>query len=248
MSSGATYHNAIVEVDLSNLPTAERVRKAQCGSMHCVLLTFNGLVATWGKGKYLGMTPAALALAETRVPTVINPFFPRLSSIFAIDIAVGSNHTLVASSDGTMFGFGDSPYLQFAATVRTQVPTEISPLSGELVGHKIDTVSASRSAWSLSLESRGRCSSFLSSDPRSCNSRFGLGSCTGDNVCTCVGPYVTGSTCSVIDAKAASASNVDIFPLVTIPAQVTIAQNEVLELVPTISGGSRYFKTFGYSL
>ncbi|XP_071953933.1 probable E3 ubiquitin-protein ligase HERC4 [Antedon mediterranea] len=150
-----------------------------CGGWHSFALTVSGAVFGWGYNNFgqLGLNDRKDHLAPTHLKS--------LRSQQVKYIACGENHSVMLTSNGGVFTFGDGTNGQLGHNVNTD---EINPKKViELMGSTVTQVVCGRKHTLAFVCSSGRIYSFGSSD----NGQLGLGSWASHNSpMTVKGPWV----------------------------------------------------------
>ncbi len=117
--------------------SGHRITRIAAGYSQTVLLSADGTVFTFGRGAWLGHGDDR---DDKLVPTPIE--YAGLSSSTIIDIAAGSEHVVLLSSDGEVFTFGHgwSGRLGHGDIENRFVPTKIEHAS--LAGHPVRKIAA----------------------------------------------------------------------------------------------------------
>lgn len=104
-----------------------RIKQIACGDSHCLAVTINGEVQSWGRNQNgqlgLGNTEDSL------VPRKIQGF----QGIAVKMVAAGAEHTVAVTEDGKVYGWGWGRYGNLGLNDRNDrlVPEEVAAINGE---------------------------------------------------------------------------------------------------------------------
>jgi E3 ubiquitin-protein ligase HERC4 len=104
------YHSTPVKLEIFN---QEKIIKISSRFNHCLALTNNGLVYSWGNNQY-----GQLGLGNNE--DVNKPNLIDVPGVSFREISCGMRHSLLLSQDGSIYGFGCNEYNQLSKNQQTQ--------------------------------------------------------------------------------------------------------------------------------
>ncbi|KAK7003641.1 E3 ubiquitin-protein ligase HERC4 [Biomphalaria glabrata] len=107
------------------------VLQVACGDNHTVILTQDGQVATWGSNSF-----GQLGLGATETLFIDEPRFLDCLKGLPIDqVASGSNHSLILSKSGAVYGWGRNSFGQLGLNNKTDCfwPNQCRPLRSQKI-------------------------------------------------------------------------------------------------------------------